>query len=32
VQEDSTATLLFPLPQIVSDLSQLITLEPATSS
>ena len=28
VQEDSTATLLFPLPQIVSDLSQLITLEP----
>ena len=28
VQEDSTATLLFPLAQIVSDLSQLITLEP----
>ncbi|GAA1425926.1 fumarylacetoacetate hydrolase family protein [Agrococcus citreus] len=28
VQADSTATLLFPLPQIVSDLSQLITLEP----
>ncbi|MDK7741864.1 fumarylacetoacetate hydrolase family protein [Helcobacillus massiliensis] len=27
VQEDSTSTLLFPLPQIVSDLSQLITLE-----
>ncbi|MFD1718374.1 fumarylacetoacetate hydrolase family protein [Georgenia deserti] len=28
VQQDSTATLLFSLPQIVSDLSQLITLEP----
>lgn len=28
VQEDSTATLIFSLPQIVSDLSQLITLEP----
>jgi 2-keto-4-pentenoate hydratase/2-oxohepta-3-ene-1,7-dioic acid hydratase in catechol pathway len=28
VQEDSTSTLIFSLPQIVSDLSQLITLEP----
>ncbi|MGM1029356.1 MAG: fumarylacetoacetate hydrolase family protein [Actinomycetota bacterium] len=28
VQADSTSTLLFSLPQIVSDLSQLITLEP----
>lgn len=28
VQEDSTSTLVFSLPQIVSDLSQLITLEP----
>ncbi|WP_345217909.1 fumarylacetoacetate hydrolase family protein [Georgenia halophila] len=27
VQEDSTSTLLFSLPQIVSDLSQLMTLE-----
>lgn len=28
VQSDDTSTLLFSLPQIVSDLSQLITLEP----
>lgn len=28
VQEDSTSTLIFSLAQIVSDLSQLITLEP----
>ena len=28
VQEDSTATLLFPLPLLVADLSQLLTLEP----
>ncbi|WP_231707017.1 fumarylacetoacetate hydrolase family protein [Tsukamurella sputi] len=28
VQQDSTSTLLFSLPRIVSDLSQLITLEP----
>ncbi|GAA4384156.1 fumarylacetoacetate hydrolase family protein [Tsukamurella soli] len=28
VQHDTTDTLLFSLPQIVSDLSQLITLEP----
>ncbi|MET4099543.1 5-oxopent-3-ene-1,2,5-tricarboxylate decarboxylase/2-hydroxyhepta-2,4-diene-1,7-dioate isomerase [Agrococcus sp. UYP10] len=28
VQADSTSTLIFSLPQIVSDLSQLITLEP----
>lgn len=28
VQADSTSTLLFSLPQIVSDLSQLVTLEP----
>ncbi len=28
VQEDSTATLLFPFARLVADLSQLITLEP----
>ncbi|AYY15320.1 fumarylacetoacetate hydrolase family protein [Actinobacteria bacterium YIM 96077] len=28
VQEDTTATLLFPFAQLVADLSQLITLEP----
>jgi 5-oxopent-3-ene-1,2,5-tricarboxylate decarboxylase / 2-hydroxyhepta-2,4-diene-1,7-dioate isomerase len=28
VQEDTTATLLFPFTQLVADLSQLITLEP----
>jgi 2-keto-4-pentenoate hydratase/2-oxohepta-3-ene-1,7-dioic acid hydratase in catechol pathway/regulator of RNase E activity RraA len=28
VQEDSSATLLFPFGQLVADLSQLITLEP----
>lgn len=28
VQADDTSTLLFPLPRIVSDLSQLMTLEP----
>lgn len=28
VQEDNTATLLFPFGQLVADLSQLITLEP----
>ncbi|MET0977069.1 MAG: fumarylacetoacetate hydrolase family protein [Leifsonia sp.] len=28
VQQDDTSTLLFPLPELVSDLSQLITLEP----
>ena len=28
VQDDSTATLLFPFGQLVADLSQLITLEP----
>jgi 5-oxopent-3-ene-1,2,5-tricarboxylate decarboxylase / 2-hydroxyhepta-2,4-diene-1,7-dioate isomerase len=27
-QEDTTATLLFPFPQLIADLSQLITLEP----
>ncbi|WP_426519649.1 fumarylacetoacetate hydrolase family protein [Diaminobutyricibacter sp. McL0618] len=28
VQEDSTATLLFPFARLIADLSQLITLEP----
>ena len=28
VQEDSASTLIFSVPQIVSDLSQLVTLEP----
>lgn len=28
VQEDTTGTLLFPLPLLVADLSQLLTLEP----
>src|SRR5690242_3516179 len=28
VQEDTTATLLFPFSQLIADLSQLITLEP----